>query len=268
MIELLILVKSMPSIVAQGLLLFGFIVVIGKVMGVISDIKTDVAKNNERILNQKKQKENQIKKEKEYWENEIEPIAIDLGLSIPILWSSVNVGAKNNYVRGKLFSWASTKCSTFKSTTLELLTNSLSFEDLCVLFNCHNGDYSGNQQFDAATNNWNKKWRTPRDSEFRCLIDECEWEWISEGNFSGWRITGPNGNSIKLPMDQGYNKPINDVITEYWTSTPDIKDNNKANILLAYLVRITQAYKEKPKCIIEVGKRTMNCYIRPVMDKL
>ena len=268
MIELLIFVKSMPSIVAQGLLLFGFIVVIGKVLGVISDIKTDVAKNKERILNQKKQKENQIKKEEEYWETEIEPKAIDLGLSIPILWSSENVGAKNNYVRGNLFSWASTKRSVFKSTSLVLLTNSLSFEDLCALFKNNGGDYTGNQQFDAATHNWNEKWRTPRDYEFRCLIDECEWEWISEGNFSGWNITGPNGNAIKLPMDQGYNKLINDVITEYWTSTPDMEDNDKTNILSAYLVRITQAYKEKPKCIIEVGKRTTNCYIRPVMDKL
>ncbi len=258
----------MPSIVAQGLLLFGFIIVIGKVFGVISDIKADVAKNNERIINQRKQKESQIKKEEEYWETEIEPEAIDLGLSIPILWSSVNVGAKNNYLCGRLFSWASTKFSMFKATTLELPSNSMSFEELCSLFDSESGEYSGIGQFDVASHYWNAKWRTPREHEFRCLIEECEWEWFCEGNFSGWNITGPNGNSIKLPMKQGYNKPINDVITEYWTSTPVLEDKNKPNIFLSYLVRITQGYKEKPKCIIEARQRTTNCYIRPVMDRL
>lgn len=268
MIELLILVKSMPAIVAQGLLLFGFIAVIGKVMEVISDTKTDVDEHKECILNQRKQKENQKKNEEEYWETEIEPKAIDLGLSIPILWSSVNVGAKNNYVCGRLFSWGSTKFSMFKTTTFALPINSMSLEELCLLFDSERGEYSGKKQFDAATHNWNAKWRTPREYEFKCLIEECEWEWVYEGNFRGWNITGPNGNSIKLPMHQWYNQIINEVITEYWTSTPDMEDKNKANIYLAYLVRITQNYNEKPKCIIEVSQRTNNCYIRPVMDKL
>ena len=49
--------------------------------------------------------------------------------------------------------------------------------------------------YDAATANWGGAWRMPTTAELAELLNECEWEF--EG--TGYRVTGPNGNSIFLP---------------------------------------------------------------------
>lgn len=48
---------------------------------------------------------------------------------------------------------------------------------------------------DAATANWGTGWRMPTTKELAELLNNCTWEF--EG--SGYRVTGPNGNSIFLP---------------------------------------------------------------------
>lgn len=49
--------------------------------------------------------------------------------------------------------------------------------------------------YDAATANWGVTWRMPTTAELAELMNECEWEFV--GN--GYKVTGPNGNSIFLP---------------------------------------------------------------------
>ena len=50
-------------------------------------------------------------------------------------------------------------------------------------------------QHDPATANWGAGWRMPTTKQIQELIDKCTWEF--EG--TGYRVTGPNGNSIFLP---------------------------------------------------------------------
>lgn len=54
---------------------------------------------------------------------------------------------------------------------------------------------AGNAKCDAATANWGAAWRIPTNEEIKELVDKCTWEF--EGN--GYKVTGPNGNSIFLP---------------------------------------------------------------------
>ena len=66
-------------------------------------------------------------------------------------------------------------------------------------------------------------WRMPTKSEFEELIEECEWEWTSEGENRGYRVTGPNGNSIFLPAaGRRYGTSLNlaGSYGRYWSSTP------------------------------------------------
>ncbi len=48
---------------------------------------------------------------------------------------------------------------------------------------------------DAATANWGNNWRMPTKEEFQELLNLCKWEFT--GN--GYKVTGPNKNSIFLP---------------------------------------------------------------------
>ena len=67
----------------------------------------------------------------------------------------------------------------------------------------------------------------PTKDEQRELLDNCEWEWTTQNDVNGCKVTGPNGNSIFLPAagyrygsslyndgDYGY----------YWSSTPNDDD--------------------------------------------
>ena len=53
---------------------------------------------------------------------------------------------------------------------------------------------------DAARVNWGGKWRIPSESEFGELRSKCMWKWTNQGGTNGYNITGPNGNSIFLPV--------------------------------------------------------------------
>lgn len=61
MILSLILAKSMPSVIAQGMLLFGFIYVLAKILDVFSDVKKERKAKKERKLNATKNKVNASK---------------------------------------------------------------------------------------------------------------------------------------------------------------------------------------------------------------
>ena len=62
----------------------------------------------------------------------------------------------------------------------------------------------------------------PTDQQLRELNYKCTWTWIDRGG--GYRVTGPNGNSITLPA-AGYRRCYGDVYSVgthgyYWSSTP------------------------------------------------
>ena len=54
---------------------------------------------------------------------------------------------------------------------------------------------TGDAKYDAATANWGNGWRMPTTKELGELYLFCTWEFV--GN--GYKVTGPNGNSIFLP---------------------------------------------------------------------
>ncbi len=63
--------------------------------------------------------------------------------------------------------------------------------------------------------------RLPTKEQWEELIVECQWSWTG----SGYKVTGPNGNSISLPA-AGFrycSGNVYDVGSDgnYWSSTPD-----------------------------------------------
>lgn len=62
------------------------------------------------------------------------------------------------------------------------------------------GSIAGEKSYDAARAKWGGTWRMPNVDEFRSLIEECTWTWASMNSHEGYLVTGPNGNSIFLPI--------------------------------------------------------------------
>ncbi len=47
---------------------------------------------------------------------------------------------------------------------------------------------------------WGGTWRTPSRQELEELLNKCSWEYTTSGGVAGYKVTGPNGNSIFLPL--------------------------------------------------------------------
>lgn len=127
---------------------------------------------------------------------------VDLGLTSGVLWANCNVGAEQPYASGDYFAWGETKPKDFYGGNYSYCGkgNILSLSD------------------DAASVNWGGDWRMPTENEVEELVNECNWEWHS----NGYRVIGPNGNSIFLPAAGWY---LNDELHSvgiyggYWTSS-------------------------------------------------
>lgn len=52
---------------------------------------------------------------------------------------------------------------------------------------------------DAARKILGGGWRTPTEAEWLELLDKCTWEWTTQNEVKGCKVTGPNGKSVFLP---------------------------------------------------------------------
>ena len=143
---------------------------------------------------------------------------VDLGLSVK--WATCNVGATSPEEYGDYFAWGETSTkaeyNTSNCPTYGLSTSELQSQGYI--------DNEGNltAQYDAATANWGGTWRMPTYDELNELNTQCTWEWINTNDFKGYKVTGPNGNSIFLP-GAGYRlgSSLYDAGGgRYWSSTP------------------------------------------------
>ena len=142
---------------------------------------------------------------------------VDLGLSVK--WATCNVGANKPEDYGTYYAWGETK------------TKSEYWDDNSVTYDKSFSDIKGDSRYDAARANWGGSWRMPTKAELQELENNCSWKWTTQNGVNGYKVTGPNGNSIFLPaagyrggssLDRagsgGY----------YWSSAPLENDSNGA----------------------------------------
>jgi hypothetical protein len=128
---------------------------------------------------------------------------VDLGLSVK--WATCNVGAMQPEEYGGYFAWGEVEPkTTYDWSTYKYGTN---YDQLTKY--CSNSSY-GKDGFvdnkteldpedDAATANWGGAWRMPTYAEQYELLNNCTWDWTTQNGVNGYKVTGPNGNSIFLP---------------------------------------------------------------------
>lgn len=128
---------------------------------------------------------------------------IDLGLSSGIKWATRNIGAATEEQEGSYFAWGElTPNGVYSWSHYKWCEGS----DHTLIKYCFNPEYGKNGYTDTkstlewdddvVSQTWGGAWRMPTASEVTELILECDWElW---GN--GFRVTGPNGHQIYMPM--------------------------------------------------------------------
>jgi hypothetical protein len=140
--------------------------------------------------------------------------AVDLGLSV--YWASCNLGAERPEEYGEYYAWGETSIKSKYD-----LNNYSYYDTSSTQYTDIGADISGTQ-YDAATINLGSDWRMPTKTEMQELISNCTWEWMQISGINGYKVTGPNGNSIFLPAaGHKYISTTLDKNTklDYWTST-------------------------------------------------
>ena len=158
---------------------------------------------------------------------------VDLGLSVK--WAPMNIGASAPQAMGALYGWADSAghhdpieseypvAISYKVVDGREITTvdwrSPYFGGKSPLENISGTEY------DIAVYMWSPDWRLPTQDEWQELIERCTWTPVS--NMDGatgtvYRVTGPNGNSIIIPLGGINTSNTNEARgTEghYWTSS-------------------------------------------------
>jgi hypothetical protein len=146
---------------------------------------------------------------------------VDLGLPSGLKWATCNVGANSPEEYGDYYAWGETSTKSDYSSS-NCPTYGLSYSELQSQGYI---DSEGNltAQYDAATANWGGSWRMPTYDELKELRDNCTWRWTTQNGVKGYKVEGPNGNSIFLPA-AGYRDGSSLYRAgsrgDYWSSTP------------------------------------------------
>lgn len=105
---------------------------------------------------------------------------IDLGLDVK--WASCNLGSDTPEGFGAYYGWGDPHGGS-----------SMNRDDYPKL------DSISGSGYDAAWYQLGEYNRMPTADEWETLKSKCTWEWVTYKNVDGYKITGPNGNSIFLP---------------------------------------------------------------------
>lgn len=114
---------------------------------------------------------------------------IDLGLSVR--WASCNIGATCPEDYGAFFAWGEVEPKDDYSEATYAYATQSGYELI--------GTNICGTKYDAARHALGADWRLPTRSEMAELTSKCTWTAQTLNGISGYRVTGPNGNSIFLP---------------------------------------------------------------------
>ena len=153
---------------------------------------------------------------------------VDLGLPSGTLWATRNVGASAPEEYGDYFAWGETEPKNcYDWSTYKWCNGSMTKLTKYCLYS-----YYGYNDFvddkteldpadDAACAHY-PGGRMPSLEQIKELIDSCTWTWSQRNGVRGALATGPNGNTMFLPL-AGYRSDIALVSTGglgfYWSRT-------------------------------------------------
>ena len=130
---------------------------------------------------------------------------VDLGLPSGLKWATFNVGANSPEEYGYHFAWGEVEPKTdYSWTTYKHGTAKDQLIKYCSKSSSGKDGFTDSKTMldpedDVATVNWGGAWRMPTKAEQDELREKCTWTWTTQNGVGGYKVTGPNGNSIFLP---------------------------------------------------------------------
>lgn len=112
---------------------------------------------------------------------------VDLGLSV--MWADANIGAAADSLPGDRFAWGEIDAKEYYA------------EGNYAYIGHKVHSIERKRKHDAATNGYGRGWRMPSMEEVQELVEKCSWEPVVADGCRGYRVIGPNGNSIFIPAD-------------------------------------------------------------------
>ena len=146
---------------------------------------------------------------------------VDLGLSVN--WAGWNIGASSPEQYGGYYAWGETEEKDYYSgETYKYWVDSDGdgYYDYGEYVNI--GTNISGTQYDVARQKWGGSWRMPTYKELDELISRCKWIWYQYKGVNGYKVTGPNGNSIFLPaagFRSGTSLTYDGSYGRYWSAT-------------------------------------------------
>ncbi len=154
---------------------------------------------------------------------------VDLGLASGLLWAKYNIGTTEPTQLGNYYAWGETspkkkyysdnyKYYVWKGYDLKRITK----------YNEEDGKTVLELEDDAARANLGVGYRIPTKADWEELLGDCKWEAVTatlpieldpsqKKGIARWKVTGPNGKSIVLPMTGGFKADGWGVMPDYDT---------------------------------------------------
>ena len=141
---------------------------------------------------------------------------VDLGLASGLLWAKYNIGTTEPTKPGDYYAWGET------STKKKYYSDNYKYyiwkgDDLKRIskYNEEDGKTVLDLEDDAARANLGVGYRIPTKEDWEELLEDCKWEAVTttlseiidpsqKKVIVRWKVTGPSGNSIVLPMTSGF----------------------------------------------------------------
>lgn len=139
---------------------------------------------------------------------------VDLGLTSGLLWAKCNLGTTDPTQLGDYYAWGET--STKKKYYSDNYKHFKIDGGIKVLkYNEKDGKTVLDLNDDAARANIGAGYRIPTKEDWEELLEDCKWEAVTTTLseiidpsqtkvIARWKVTGPSGNSIVLPMTSGF----------------------------------------------------------------
>ena len=181
------------------------------------------------------------------------PHMINLGLPSGTLWACCNVGASTPEGYGGYYAWGETEEK--ESYTWE---NYIHADGEYGTSHDIGTDIAGTE-YDVAHVKWKGSWQMPSQAQVKELVENCTREWETQGAINGYTFTGPNGNTIFVPV-AGFIFDSTNIFDNndgrYWTSSLGPSDCERAYYLFLN--------NENVSCD-NYDNRQLGCSVRPII---
>ena len=123
---------------------------------------------------------------------------VDLGLPSGTKWATMNIGATRPTDEGNYYAWGETSIPSIIVENYDGTRYPNYSRECCRLYGRSMGNIS-NSSYDVARTKWGEGWMLPEKKDIVELEKYCTLDVAKISGIDGYKITGPNGNSIFFP---------------------------------------------------------------------